>query len=114
LAGREGPKLETIETRKGLRTMRYISSSEYSKPYTNTAGTLSQFEVLQTAESYVRATSEESRLRALSLYLIRAIVERHGGTVGVDLATDTININVPPKEQHACALEIDEQIGNLS
>ena len=93
--------------------MRHISSSQYSKPYTNTADTLCRFVGLHTAATYIRATSEESRLRALSLYLIRAIVERHGGTVDVDLATYTININVPPKEQHSCALEIDEQVGKL-
>ncbi|NVM22680.1 MAG: hypothetical protein HWN68_12985 [Desulfobacterales bacterium] len=64
-------------------------------------------------EDYVWATSEEARLRALSLYLIRSIVERHGGTVDIDLATDTININVPEEEQVACAQEIEEQVGAM-
>jgi hypothetical protein len=65
------------------------------------------------AENYVWATSEETRLRALSLYLIRSIVERHGGTIDIDLATDTINIDVPAREQTACALEIEEQVGSM-
>jgi hypothetical protein len=93
--------------------MRDMSSLEYSKLYTNTADTLNQFDAMHTAESYVRATSEESRLRALWLYLTRAIVERHGGTVDIDLATYTIKIDCPTKEQYACALEIKEQVGNL-
>lgn len=65
------------------------------------------------AENYVWSTSEKTRLRALSLNLIRSIVERYGGTIDIDLGTDTINIDVPAKEQVACALEIEEQVGNL-
>lgn len=64
-------------------------------------------------EDFVWSTGEQSRLRALSLYLIRSIVEKHGGTVDVDLATNTININVPEEEQTDCAQEIDVQVGSL-
>ncbi len=64
-------------------------------------------------EDYVWSTSEEARLRALSLYIIRSIVESHGGTVEVDLASDTINIDVPEKEQVACSREIEEQVGSM-
>jgi hypothetical protein len=67
----------------------------------------------QTLQDYVWATSDEARLKALSLYLIRSIVEKHGGTIDIDLATDTININVPEKEQVACAQEIEEQVGSM-
>ncbi|UCG81764.1 MAG: hypothetical protein JSV60_05695 [Desulfobacterales bacterium] len=49
----------------------------------------------------------------MSLYLIRKIVERHGGTLNTDLATDTINIDVPEKDRAACAQEIEEQIGAM-
>jgi len=62
---------------------------------------------------YVWATSEKTRFRTLSLYLIRSIVEKHGGTVNIDLATDTIDIDVPEKEKHACAQEIEEQVGAM-
>lgn len=65
------------------------------------------------AEEYVWATSEKAKLRALSLYLIRSIVEKHGGTIVVDLGTDTINIDVPEKEKNACAQEIEEQVGKM-
>jgi sensor histidine kinase regulating citrate/malate metabolism len=62
---------------------------------------------------YVWATSEKSKLRALSLYLIRSIVEKHGGTITIDLSKDTINIDVPEQEKDACAQEIEEQVGAM-
>ncbi len=65
------------------------------------------------AEDYIWSTSEKARLRAFSLYLIRTIVERHGGTIDIDLATNTIDIDVPAKEQTACTLEIDQQVGSM-
>ena len=65
------------------------------------------------AEGFVWATSEQARLRALSLYVIRSIVEKHGGTVDIDLATDTLNIDVPKEEEVACAREIEEQVGSM-
>ena len=65
------------------------------------------------AEDYVWATSEQTRLRSLSLYLIRSIVERHGGSIEVDLATDTISIDVPKNEEVACAQEIEAQVGAM-
>lgn len=61
----------------------------------------------------VWSTSEQARLRALSLFLIRSIVKRHGGKVTMDLATDTINIDVPEEEQVASAQEIEEQVGAM-
>jgi hypothetical protein len=57
---------------------------------------------------------EEAQLRATALYLIRKIVERHGGTMEMDLVTNTIDINVPEKERVACAQEIAEQVGAMS
>jgi hypothetical protein len=79
----------------------------------DTSETLNRVRPKHAGEDYVWATSEETRLRALSLYLIRSIVERHGGTIDVDLATDTINIDIPSKEQTACAIEIEEQVGSM-
>ena len=75
--------------------------------YWNTSDTLSP------GEEYVWATSEKARSRALSLYRIRSIVERRGGTVEIDMATQTININVPEDEKVACAQEIEEQVGTV-
>ena len=57
--------------------------------------------------------SEQVKLRATALYLIRSIVERHGGTIDIDLRTNTINIDVPEKERVACAQEMEEQVGAM-
>ena len=83
------------------------------KAHRKTADTLGQAHDKHVAEDYVWATSEKAKLRALSLFLIRSIVERHGGTIVVDLATDTINIDVPALEKTACAQEIEEQLGAM-
>ena len=62
---------------------------------------------------YVWSTSEKSKLRTLSLYIIQSIVERHGGSIEIDLATDTINVELPEEEKVACAQEIEEQVGTM-
>ena len=64
-------------------------------------------------EYYVWSTSEKSRLRALTLYIIQSIVERHRGTIKIDLATNTINIELPDEEKIACAREIEEQVSRI-
>jgi hypothetical protein len=79
----------------------------------NTSGTRSPGGNKRVVADYVWATSEKSKLRALSLYLIRSIVEKHGGTIRIDLAKDTINIDVPEQAKDACAQEIDEQVGAM-
>ena len=79
----------------------------------NTSGTSPQAERQHMAGDYVWATSEKTRLRALSLYLIRSIAEKHGGTIEIDLATDTITIDVPDGEKVECAQEIQEQVGTM-
>ena len=81
--------------------------------YWKTSDTLRPAEEKHLPDDYVWATSEEAKLRALSLYRIRSIVERHGGTVEIDTATETININVPDNEKVACAQEIEEQVGTV-
>jgi len=65
------------------------------------------------ATDYIWSTSEKALLRATTLYLIQSIVGRHGGSVDIDLATNTINIDVPKNEQVACAQEIEEQVGAM-
>jgi hypothetical protein len=37
-------------------------------------------------------------------------VERFGGTTEIDLATNTINIDVPSDQEASCAEEIEEQM----
>jgi hypothetical protein len=69
------------------------------------------YEARRVAEDFVWATSEEARLRAMSVYMIRSIVEKYSGTMEVDSATDTISISVPKDDQFACLHEIQEQLG---
>lgn len=64
-------------------------------------------------QNYVWGSSDQAKQRSLSLYLIRSIVERHGGSVEVDLATDTLYIDVPKEEELACAQEIEAQVGAM-
>ena len=60
------------------------------------------------------STGQKAELRATAMFVIRSIVERHHGTMDMDLATNTININVPEQEEVACAEEIEEQVGTMS
>lgn len=59
------------------------------------------------------SASEKAQLRATSLYVIRAIVKRHGGTIEIDLASNTIIIDVPEEEQAVCAQEIEQQVSAM-
>jgi hypothetical protein len=59
------------------------------------------------------SAGEQAILRSLSLFLIRSIVESHGGSIEIDLATNTIEIDVPKEEQVPCALEIEKQLGHI-
>ena len=59
---------------------------------------------------YSLSANEKTKLRAESLFTIKSIVERYGGTADIDLATYTLNINVPKKNEKACEQEIDEQM----
>ncbi len=64
-------------------------------------------------KDYVWATSEHTRLRALSLYLIRSIVEKHGGNIDMEMETGTICIDVPKENEVDCAREIYEQVSAI-
>jgi hypothetical protein len=66
-----------------------------------------------TAEDFVWGTDEKATRRARSLYVIRSIVEKHGGTVDIDVEGNKIDIDVPEEERLACAQEIEEHIGGL-
>ncbi|NVL90000.1 MAG: hypothetical protein HWN69_03245 [Desulfobacterales bacterium] len=61
----------------------------------------------------VLSEGEKVRLRALTLFIIRSIAERHGGSIKIDLATDSIYIEVPDEESSACAQEIEAQMGAM-
>jgi hypothetical protein len=93
-----------------MRDERALGNLEWGK---SSVGALDQFISFHPAASYVRATSEESRLRALSLYVVRSIVERYGGSMNVDLSTDTQNIKVPKEYEGKCFAEIEELFGKL-
>ena len=81
--------------------------------YNSASAQVSQDDERDKLEDYVWSTSEQSRLRALSLYIIQSIVERHRGSIEIDLATDTIHIDLPDEEKVACAQEIEEQVGTM-
>ncbi len=65
------------------------------------------------SQGHLSSEIEKAQLRATSLYLIQSIVERHGGITEIDLATNTLNIDVPEGEEAVCAQEIDDQIGRM-
>ena len=81
--------------------------------YSNASDQPSRDNEKDEAEYYIWSTSEKSKLRALSLYIIQSIVERHRGSIEIDLATDTINIDLPDEEKVACVQEIQEQVGTM-
>lgn len=90
--------------REVVITMNYDrSSSEF--------GDLNEVYVPRVADDCVSGRGEEVRLRALKLFVVRATAERHGGTMEIDLATDTVSISVPKKEMEACTEEIAKQLG---
>jgi hypothetical protein len=84
-----------------------------SENYLETSQGISPADDAHVAEDFVWATSEKAKDRSLSLFLIQSIVEKHGGTVEVNLATNTISIDVPKRKQAACAQEIEEQVGHI-
>ena len=55
--------------------------------------------------------SEKARLRALSLAIIRSVVERHHGSIGDNMTSEYIDIDVPDEEAVACAEAIGTQMG---
>jgi len=91
---------------KGDFTMKHES-------YSNASDQLSRNDEKDEPEHYVWSTSEKSKLRALLFFIIRSIVERHRGSIEIDLATDTINVELPEEEKVACAQEIEEQVGTM-
>jgi hypothetical protein len=74
---------------------------------------LSPFHETEVIEEFVWATSDQARERARSLYVIRSIVEKHGGTIQINVETNTLDIDVPEERRHACAQEIEENMGAL-
>lgn len=68
-------------------------------------------DVDHTAERYVWATNEESRLQGLSAYLIQSIAQRHGGNAQIDLVNQSIDIHVPDQNKVACTREMEDKVG---
>jgi hypothetical protein len=79
----------------------------------NTTENSSPSDGVYVPEDFVWGTNKKAKSRAFSLYIIRSIVEKYGGTVVIDIATNTIDIDVPEKERLACAQEIEENVGSL-
>jgi hypothetical protein len=90
-----------------------VQEEVFTMSYPNTAEALSTPHQQDQSNGYSLSESEKAQLRATSLYLIRSIVERHGGTAEIDLGTNTINIDVPDAEETLCAQEIEEQVARM-
>lgn len=54
--------------------------------------------------------AEKEQMRTNSLFAIDQIVSRFGGSVKIDLETNSLIIDVPPGKELACAREIDSVI----
>lgn len=59
----------------------------------------------------VRRKSEDAHLRALKLFVLASTARKYGGTMHYDLATDTVEINVPKEALAGCTQEAARQLG---
>ena len=63
------------------------------------------------------STCDESKERARSLYVIRSIVDRYGGTIDIDIEENRLDIDFPKtvskEDQAACALEVEEELNKM-
>jgi hypothetical protein len=57
--------------------------------------------------------TEETRLRALSVNVVRGIAEKHGGSLATIRGNKKIRIDVPTKNREACAAQIAQQLGQI-
>lgn len=81
--------------------------------FSNTLNEANDVYVPRAADDCVSGRGEEVRLRALKLYVVRSTAEKHGGTMKIDLAADTVSVNVPKEEMAACTEEIAKQLESL-
>jgi len=63
-------------------------------------------------ECMVWSTSAQSTAQAKGLWMIRAIVDKYGGTVEIDIQNNLLNIDFPDsvsaEDEAKCALEVEE------
>lgn len=63
------------------------------------------------------STCDESKERARSLYVIRAIVDRYRGKVEIDIEKNLLDINFPDdvseEDQAECALMVEEELNKM-
>ena len=57
---------------------------------------------------------EKARFHFLNLCVVRFVVEKHGGTMETDPATQTAYIRVPQSKRAVCAHVVEEQINTIS
>jgi len=58
-------------------------------------------------------TSEETRLMALAVHVVRSIAEKHGGSLTKIKGKKKIQIYVPRDNRKACAEQIAEQLSHI-
>lgn len=63
------------------------------------------------SDNWARRKPEDAQLRALKLFVLASTAEKYGGTMAFDLATDTVEINVPKEALAACTQEAAKQLG---
>ena len=57
---------------------------------------------------------EKARFHFLNLCFVRFVVEKHGGTMETDPATQTASIRAPQNKRAVCAHVVEEQIKTIS
>jgi len=66
---------------------------------------------------YIRSTSFQSKQdmedRTDSLFILQNIAKKYGGTVKIDLETDTLFFNVPKESEVSCALEVQDAMAEF-
>ena len=68
-------------------------------------------DVFELARAFVWGSSPESKREAASVYVIHAIAKKYHGKAEVDLASHSIDIQVPDEQKAACLKEIEEKTG---
>lgn len=65
------------------------------------------------SSDFVWAQHWKSKQRTQKLQTIASLVHRYGGTVQVDIETNTLAIDVPEEHKVECALKVQEEMEKM-